>query len=83
MYKFPIGAMMESFLLPFEKAVEKAAELGVQGLQMYMTQGETAPENLTAERIREMLHVIRSNGLKVSAICADFGPRPSVGSDER
>ena len=73
MYKFPIGAMMESFLLPFEKAVEKAAELGVQGLQMYMTQGETAPENLTAERIREMLHVIRSNGLKVSAICADFG----------
>ena len=40
MYSFPIGAMIESFKLPFEQAVEKAASLGVKGLQMYMTKEE-------------------------------------------
>ena len=73
MYNFPIGAMLESFQLPFREAVEKAASIGVQGLQMYMTSGEMAPENLTPGKIAEMLDIIKSNGLKVSAICGDFG----------
>ena len=51
MYSFPIGAMIESFKLPFEQAVEKAASLGVKGLQMYMTKGEMSPENLTKAKL--------------------------------
>jgi len=73
MYDFPIGVMLESFRLPFREAVERAAALGAQGLQIYMTQGEMAPENLTPEKIREKLDVIKSYGLCVSAICGDFG----------
>lgn len=73
MYNFPIGAMLESFRLPFREAVEKAASLGVQGLQVCMISGEMAPENLTKEKIAEKLDIIKSNGLKVSAICGDFG----------
>ena len=73
MYKFPRGAMLESFKLPFREAVEKAASIGVQGLQMYMTNGEMAPENLNEKIIKEKLDIIKSNGLCVSAICGDFG----------
>ncbi len=74
MYQFPIGVMLESFRLPFREAVEKAASLGVSGLQVYMTQpGETYFRSLDRARCRELLDIIRSNGLKVSAICGDFG----------
>lgn len=73
MYSFPIGAMIESFKLPFEQAVEKAASLGVKGLQMYMTKGEMSPENLTEAKIKEKLSIIKSYSLCVSAICGDFG----------
>jgi len=73
MYNFKIGAMLESFKLPFREAVEKAASLGVQGLQLYMTNGEMAPENLNEKIIKEKLDIIKSNGLCVSAICGDFG----------
>ncbi len=73
MYDFPIGVMLESFRLPFDQAVKKAAEVGAKGLQIYMTQGEMAPENLTPAKIKEYLDIIHSNGLVVSAICGDFG----------
>lgn len=73
MYNFPIGVMLESFRLPFGEAVEKATALGADGLQIYLTQGEFAPENLTEGIIKERLKVIKGNGLKVSAVCGDFG----------
>ncbi len=73
MYDFPIGVMLESFRLPFRQAVEKAAAVGAKGLQIYMTQGEMAPENLTPAKIKEYLDIITSNGLVVSAVCGDFG----------
>ena len=73
MYNFPIGVMLESFRLPFRQAVEKAAALGAKGLQIYMTKGEMAPENLNEKKIKELLDIIKSNGLCVSAICGDFG----------
>ena len=49
MYKFPIGAMVESFRLDTKSAILKAAEIGAKGLQMYSTMGENAPENAFAE----------------------------------
>ena len=73
MYNFPIGAMLDSFRLPFREAVEKAASLGVQGLQMYMTHGEMDPKSLSVKTIKERLDIIKSNGLVVSAICGDLG----------
>ncbi len=73
MYNFPIGAMVESFKLPFREAVEKAAALGAKGLQMYLTLGEITPEKLTDAQIKEFLDIVKSNGLVFSAICGDFG----------
>lgn len=73
MYNFPIGVMVESFRLPFREAVEKAASLGAKGLQIYMTQGDMAPENLSEKKVKELLDIVKSNGMVVSAICGDFG----------
>lgn len=73
MYQFPIGVMVNSFRLPFRQAVEKAVEVGAKEIQMYTVSGEMAPENLTPQKRREVLDIIRSNGLVVSALCGDFG----------
>ncbi len=73
MYDFKIGAMVESFRLDTLAAIQCAAELGVNGLQMYCTKGENSPENMTAERKNAILGMLRQNGLKFSAICGDLG----------
>ena len=56
-----IGAMVESFRLGFRAGVEKAAELGIEGIQAYATYGELAPENMTPDKIRETLEYIPIN----------------------
>ena len=73
MYDFPIGAMVESFRLLFEEAVAKAAELGVQGLQIGMDRKYMHPEVLTPAKVKEYLDIVKSHGLVVSAVCGDFG----------
>ena len=73
MYNFPIGVMLHSFRLPFEDALKKAVEVGAQGLQLLTTYGELAPENMNAAKRREVLDIIKSHGLTVSALCGDFG----------
>lgn len=65
-----IGAMVESFRLGFRGGVEKAAELGVAGIQKYATGEEL---NWTDAQIKEALDIVKSNGLVFSAICGDFG----------
>ena len=73
MYQFPIGAMVDSFRQPTRDAIKTAAALGVQGLQMYATTGENAPENLTGQKRRDLLHYVKDHGLCFSAICGDLG----------
>lgn len=73
MYKFPIGAIIESFRLPTLEAVKKAAELKLDGLQMYATNGEHAPENLSGKKAKELLQYVKDSGLRFSALCGDLG----------
>ncbi len=68
-----IGAMVESFRLGFRKGVEKAASLGIEGIQAYATGGELGAEQMTEEKIKEALDIVKSNGLVFSALCGDFG----------
>lgn len=65
-----IGAMVESFRLDFVSAVKKAADLGLDGIQKYVTGGEIYWTN---DQIKETLDIVKSHGLVFSAICADFG----------
>ncbi len=73
MYNFPIGAIVDSFRLPTDEAIARAAKVGAQGIQMYCTRGENAPENLSVARRKEILDIVKSNGLVFSAICGDLG----------
>ena len=73
MYAFPIGVIVDSFRLPLAQALAKAKSIGASGIQVYTTEGDMAPENLTPAKRRELLRLIQDNGLKVSALCGDFG----------
>ena len=74
MYQFPIGIMIDSLKgLTTAEAIKEAAALGANGIQMYSTTGENAPENLSPEKRKELLHLVKENGLVFSAICGDLG----------
>ena len=73
MYNFPIGAMLESFRLPVDEALDRAASIGAAGIQVYTTKGERAPENMNNAARREFLDKVKSRGLVVSALCGDLG----------
>ena len=73
MKNFPIGVIRDSFRCDIRTAVEKAAKIGAKGIQVYSTRGEMAPENLTPEKRREFLKLVKDNGLVISALCGDLG----------
>jgi len=73
MKNFRIGVMADSFRLGLEGGIKKAAEVGAQGIQLYAAGGEMSPEKLTANRKKEILDLIKSNGLVVSALCSEMG----------
>lgn len=73
MNNFKIGVIADSFRVGIDESIKKAAGIGAQGLQLYATSGEMAPETLSPQRKREILDMIESNGMVVSAICGDMG----------
>ena len=73
MYPFSIGVIIDSFRTDIPTAVKKAAAVGAQGIQVYATRGEMAPENLTGAKRAEFLDLVKSNGLTISALCGDLG----------
>ncbi len=79
--KFKLGAIVESFRLPTEAAIEKAHEIGMQGLQMYCTRGEHAPENFSASERKRLLSFVRERDMEFSALCGDLGE--GFGNKER
>ena len=48
MYNFPIGVMLDSFRKPPKEALLLAAASGADGIQLYATHGELAPESMDA-----------------------------------
>lgn len=70
---FKIGVMLESFRLPTEEALQRAAAIGANGIQMYASFGEHTPENMNAAARRELLKSVKDKGLCFSALCGDLG----------
>ncbi|MBP3327820.1 MAG: sugar phosphate isomerase/epimerase [Clostridia bacterium] len=73
MFKFPVGVIVDSFRLPIPEAVKKAAEVGADGIQVYASHGNMAPENMDAQKRREFKALVEENGLVISALCGDLG----------
>lgn len=70
---FKIGVIVDSFRLGVREGIEKAREVGASGIQVYATSGPMAPENLTGKQRKELLDMVASNGLVISALCGDLG----------
>lgn len=73
MYNFPIGVMLDSFRKPPKEALLLAAASGADGIQLYATHGELAPESMDAAARRDFRSRTADAGLKISAICGDLG----------
>ena len=66
-----IGAIVESFKLPFDEAIKEAKALGAQGLQMYANR--FLPLDASAQEVKDFRKKVEDIGLCFSAICGDFG----------
>ena len=73
MQKLKIGVMVESFRLGLKPGIEKAREIGAQGVQIFATKGDTDPDNLSQSGRRALRDFIHSKELEVSALCGDLG----------
>lgn len=67
-----IGVILESFRKEFKEAVKEAAKLGADGVQMYANT-QTVHADMSGREIREVKKALDGEGLKVSALCGDFG----------
>jgi len=73
MADFKIGVLLDGFRTDLRSALALAEKVGVQGIQVYATRGDMAPENLSARQRRELLDLVKSHGLVISALCGDLG----------
>ncbi len=82
MSDFKLGIIVDSFRQDFKTNVEIAHSLGADGIQMYMVEGELAPENMTDEKIAEVKQILADNAMEISAVCADLGGHGFARADE-
>lgn len=68
-----IGVITDCFKTSTADAIQKAAALGLDGVQIYATTGEFSPETLTPEKKAEYKLLLKENNLVVSALCGDMG----------
>ena len=68
-----IGVITDCFKKTHMEAIEKAAELGLSGVQIYATTGKFSPATLTEEDKEAYKAKLRESGLVVSALCGDMG----------
>jgi L-ribulose-5-phosphate 3-epimerase len=67
-----IGVIIDSLKLGVRKGIEKAAQMGAEGFQIYVTEGEMAPERMGAEERKDFVRFVKSQGLEISALCGDL-----------
>ncbi len=82
MSNFKIGVITDSFLLPFEQSLEKAVEVGAQGIQLYVVNGEMKYDTFDDEKVAHVRGLLDKYGLEISAICGDFGGHGFEREDE-
>ena len=69
-----IGVIVESFCEDLHTALKSAADMGIQGVQIYAKHSshKSLIEMSSAER-RDLLKYIKDLGMEVSSICGDLG----------
>lgn len=82
MAKFQIGVMTDSFRVPFEEGLVKAAEVGAQGIQLYVVDGEMKYDTFDDAKVERIKNLLKKNGLVISALCGDLGGHGFERKDE-
>lgn len=67
------GVLSESFRLPMKEAIQAAARLGLDGVQVYAVGDELDCGRAAPGMIREIRDCLRDNGVEASAVCGDLG----------
>ncbi len=73
MSKLQIGVFADNLKLPLRDGIRMVKELGLQSFQVYTTSGDLLPENCDAAARAEFKKFVADLGLRISALCADFG----------
>ena len=68
-----LGVITDCFKKSHEKGILAAAELGLDGVQIYATTGEFSPETLSVSDKNKYKELLKAKGLVVSALCGDMG----------
>lgn len=82
MANFQIGVMTDSFKLPFEQGLAKAAEVGAQGIQLYVVDGEMKYDTFDDKKVEHVRTLLAKHGLVISAVCGDLGGHGFERADE-
>ena len=67
-----IGVILSSFKLPMEQAVKTAKKIGADGLQIHV-KDLALDESCAEQKCRDLVRIIKDEGLEVSALCGDLG----------
>ena len=67
-----LGVITDCFKKSHEEGIKLAAELGLNGVQIYATTGEFSPL-LSNEKKQSYKDLLKENNLVVSALCGDMG----------
>jgi L-ribulose-5-phosphate 3-epimerase len=68
-----IGVIVDSFQVGLREGLQKAKQVGADGVQIYAVSGEMDPANLSTTARRELREYIASLGLEISALVGDLG----------
>jgi len=68
-----IGVLVDCLKLGVRKGIVKARELGFDGIQIYATHGEIAPDNLSQSGRAEFREFVAENRLELAALVGEVG----------
>ena len=71
MGKWKVGVLVDNLKIGIGEGIEKAAELGADGVQIFCTEGEMLPGAMDAEARKAFRRKLDSFGLALSALCGD------------
>ncbi len=68
-----IGVIISSLRMETKQALQKSAEIGAEGVQLWNVGGDLDPENMSQTARQDFKNYVRSLGLEISALCGDLG----------
>jgi len=73
MGRLKVGAFLSSFKLDFKRALEKAEEIGLAGIQLSSLGNEINVEKISTKKAAEIRRVFKEHNLVISSVCGDIG----------